>query len=340
MTVAGIEPVAIDGIGREWSALPVTSIFSTFEWSAAWWRHFGAGRTPLLHVARDEEGAVAAVVPLYLWRERPLRVVRFLGHPQGDELGPVGPAGPAERAAALALALSRIDHDVFVGEQLPGGEDWPSLLHVRRWRREAGPVLRFAGSWDDYLDTRSANFRGQLRRRERRLQQRYVVRFRLTEDESRLDRDLDALFALHRARWGARSGFGPEPFHREIARQALGQGRLRLWVVELDGRAAAAWLGFRFGNVESYYQAGRDPAHDADSLGLVLLAHTIRAALDDGVEEYRFLRGSEPYKSRFTAEDPGLETVVASATARGRGAVSAAVAARFARDRIYRRTSR
>ncbi|MGH3002485.1 MAG: GNAT family N-acetyltransferase, partial [Gaiellaceae bacterium] len=153
-------------------------------------------------------------------------------------------------------------------------------------------------------------------------------------------RDLDTLFALHRARWGGRSGFGPEAFHREIARLALARRWLRLWVVELDGRPAAAWYGFRLGNVESYYQAGRDPAHDRDSLGFVLLAHTIREALDDGVEEYRFLRGAERYKSRFTGEDPGLESVLIPASARGRVAVSAAAGAKSARDRLYGRRSR
>jgi CelD/BcsL family acetyltransferase involved in cellulose biosynthesis len=50
-------------------------------------------------------------------------------------------------------------------------------------------------------------------------------------------------------------------------------------------------------------------------VGLVLLAHSIRAALEDGLDEYRFLRGAEPYKYRFADEDPGLETIVAAPNA-------------------------
>ena len=56
----------------------------------------------------------------------------------------------------------------------------------------------------------------------------------------------------------------------------------------------------------------------------MLLAHTIREASNDGMREYRFLRGGEPFKSRFADADPGLETVVVTRGVRGRLAGSAA----------------
>jgi CelD/BcsL family acetyltransferase involved in cellulose biosynthesis len=86
----------------------------------------------------------------------------------------------------------------------------------------------------------------------------------------------------------------------------------------------AAWHGFHVGGVTSYYQAGRDPAHARLSAGFVLLAHTLRAAIDEGAREYRFGRGAEDFKYRFTDDDPGLESVVLARTARGRAAVALA----------------
>src|SRR3712207_8750613 len=44
------------------------------------------------------------------------------------------------------------------------------------------------------------------------------------------------------------------------------------------------------------------------------LTHAMRTAMEDGVREYRFLRGRERHKLRFPTEDAGLETV---ALARG-----------------------
>ena len=78
------------------------------------------------------------------------------------------------------------------------------------------------------------------------------------------------------------------------------------------------------GDVELYYQSGRDPAHDRDSVGFVLLCHTIRTALEDGVEAYWFLRGDEAYKGRFAEEDPGLQTTTVACSLRGGAAVAGA----------------
>jgi CelD/BcsL family acetyltransferase involved in cellulose biosynthesis len=87
----------------------------------------------------------------------------------------------------------------------------------------------------------------------------------------------------------------------------------------------AAWYGFRFGGTESYYQAGRDPAWDRASVGFVLLAHSIKAALEDGMTEYRFLEGSENYKYRFATQDQTLETLALPGSPTGRAAIAAAV---------------
>ena len=56
------------------------------------------------------------------------------------------------------------------------------------------------------------------------------------------------------------------------------------------------------------YQAGRDPAFGDQPVGFVLLAHAVRAALADGMREFRLLRGGAAYKERFATADPGIET--------------------------------
>ena len=322
----------------EWSSLVDRrgGIFATWEWNETWWRHFGLGRELLLHACRSEDERLIALLPLYAWRPRLPRVVRFVGHGPGDELGPLFVAG-AEAAAADGLrdALRSVDADLFLGEQLPGDEGWSGLLGGPTWRREANPVLQVpAGGWDQYLETRSSNFRQQLRRRTRELERAGDVRFRLADEES-LERDLDTLFALHRSRWGSRrTSFEDTPFHRDVARIALARGWLRLWLLELDRRPAAAWLGFHVGDVGSYYQAGRDPTYERLSVGFVLLAHTLRAAMAEGATEYRFGRGAEEFKYRFTRDDPGLETVTLARGRAGEATLTAARAARWARNRV------
>ena len=327
-----VEVVGLDELAGEWTALAATggNPFGTHEWASCWWRHHGGDRRPLVTAAYSADGRLVAVLPLYLWATRPLRVLRFIGHGAGDQLGPVHAPGDREAAAALARqALATLGWDVFVGEQLPARALWSDLLGSRVIRREGSPVLAAPdGGWPAYLAGRSPNFRQQLGRRERNLARRHQVGLRLVQDPEKLPGAMDTLFALHRLRWGEDSGFLPrEAFHREFAAVALARGWLRLWLLELDGRPAAAWYGLRFGGVEHYYQSGRDPAFDSLSAAFVLLAHTIRSAFDDGVGEYRFGRGQDPYKYRFTDQDPGLETIASTKGPAAGAALGAAVRA-------------
>ena len=91
---------------------------------------------------------------------------------------------------------------------------------------------------------------------------------------------------------------------------------------------AAASYGFRFAGVESVYQAGRDLGFQRESLGSLLLTHTIRSALDEGVTEFRLLRGQSPYKYRFATEDDGVESVALAAGRSGTAAIALARAVR------------
>ena len=50
--------------------------------------------------------------------------------------------------------------------------------------------------------------------------------------------------------------------------------------------------------------------------------------MEDGVREYRFLRGGEPYKSRWADRDAGLETVALGRGLRGRAVVAAPASVR------------
>jgi CelD/BcsL family acetyltransferase involved in cellulose biosynthesis len=317
---------------EDWSRLADASgnLFSTWEWADAWWRNIGGERPLHIVVAREEDGTAVAILPFYLERGRP-RTLRFVGHGPADRLAPVSAPADRERAAAAlreALDGGLADWQVAVIDRLPGEEGWPALLGEAPLRTEASPVLDPEGrDWEAFLAARSKNFRDQVRGRERKLGRKHEIGFRLTEDRAQLDVDYDALVRLHRERWGEESrSFVPprEQLHREFAAAALERGWLRLWTLEVDGKPAAAWLGYRFGGCEWYYQAGRDPALEREAVGFVLMAHTIRAALDDGVREYRLLLGGEAYKDRFATADPGLETVVLARGATGRLARSAA----------------
>ena len=326
----GLELISdLNQLRAEWLRLGEASgnIFSTWEWNSIWWSHFGDGRRLLTFVLRDD-GGVAAIVPLYGWRERPLRILRFLGHGHGDLLGPVCPRDPKLAADALRAALERSDFDVFVGDWLLADENWSEQLGGRILRETGYPILRFeVGSWDEFLASRTRSFRKDARAEVRKLEREHDVRFRMTEDAESLESDLDTVFHLHTARFGAHEDCHfcgeNQAFQREFAAAALERGWLRLWILEVDGQSVSTEYGFRFGGSYFAYQTGRDPAWDRSSVGSVLEMHTVRRALEEGIAEYRFLQGNESYKYRYATQDPELEAVGVAGSSLGRIALGA-----------------
>lgn len=323
-----LEPLAdFDALPDDWRrlALDAGTMFATPQWLATWWRHHQRDGALRLYACRDRTGRVAAILPLTLRSAGPLTVMRFAGHGPSDELGPICAAADRPAVArALARAAADAGADALLGEQLPADAGWDALLGARVLTSEGNPVTHFAaGGWDAQLRRWTPSIGRQLKRHTRKLERAHDVRFRRTEHAHELDHDLDVLFALHDARWGAgATAFGTRDaaFHREFAALALAHGWLQLSFLEVDGEAVAAVYNLRYAGAEHQYQQGRLPAWEEFSVGTIALLRSIRAACDEGSRAFRFLRGDEDYKYRYADADPGLQTIV---VARGRSTAGA-----------------
>jgi CelD/BcsL family acetyltransferase involved in cellulose biosynthesis len=284
------------------------NLFGTSEWLSTWWRHYGRGQLAL-SAARSPSGELLAVLPLYVSGRRPLRTLRFIGHGIGDQCGPVcAPEHHAGATRALAELVTGGDFDLFIGDDLPAGGEWPGQLVYAT----ASPVLQLSGlDWEGYLTSRGSNFRQRFRRFGRKLEDGHEVAFREANDPVDVTGAMRDLFDLHEARWQGESraltGAGGR-LHVDFAQRAAARRWLRLTVMELDGRPVAASYNFRFAGCEYDYQCGRDPAYDQSWVGMLLRCRAIRQAMEDGLSEYRFLRGDEAYKYRLASDDPGVMT--------------------------------
>ncbi len=204
----------------------------------------------------------------------PARPAGFSGAASGTSLGPLRTRRPAARGQGAAAGAGGVALGPAAGRAGPGAR---ALEHGAGWTcpllgRQSGAAVR-GGDWEGFLRERSANFREQVRRRPRKLAREHPVRYRLVEGREDLEAELDTLFRLHKGPLGGHplGLLTHERFHRSIAGLAAQRNWLRLWILEIEGQAAAAVYGFRFAGVESYYQAGQEP-----SMGL--LPHRLRAA--------------------------------------------------------------
>ena len=312
---------AFAALREEWTELLEHSaadcVFLTWEWLYTWWWYQGEGRQLAILTVRRENELVAiaplCVAPAEPRRAMPIRRLQWLGSGSvgSDYLDVIARRG-SERAAVAAIADHLRRHDATLHLQRVRKDSCASRLAAElaaggyRVDVEPGgicPYIDLRGrTWDSYLAERSASHRYTLRRKSRRLQERFDPQFETAHDRDETNRALTALFDLHDLRWDGAGGSTAlhtaalRRFHREFARLAIDAGWLRLHVLRLAGQPVAALYGLRYGGVHYFYQSGFDPALRSYSLGLITLAHAIEGALGEGAAEFDLLHGVEAYK--------------------------------------------
>lgn len=321
----------VDGIAPiedEWRALAEArgNPFVSPEWFRCALARLPDSADPLAVAVHRDDGSLLGVMPLVRDSSRRPAAIRFAGATFGDRFHPAAAEEDEAEVATASLAALAPEWGgaILLFEKVDAGAQWwqamqdaaPSPLARIEQQASELPYVKLEGlDWDGYLAQRSSNFRQQVRRRERALKRDHQVEVR-TATQASLDADLARLFELHDARWDSREGDSSlrasvaKPFLGEFARAALGRGWLRLRLLEVDGVAIAGFFGWRVGRSFAFYQSGFDPSWADKSVGVVMMATTIRSAIEEGASEFDMLLGTESYKRRFTDSSRPVQTVV------------------------------
>jgi CelD/BcsL family acetyltransferase involved in cellulose biosynthesis len=313
---------AFTALRQEWDELLQASVngcfFLTWEWLHTWWRHLAEDRK--LHIITAHcDGKLVAIAPLAL---RPSRYLRLLPFPVLEFLGS-GNVGSDylnivvrkgyEDAALRAIAASLTEHNQVL-ELSQVERTNPQMITAALQLRQLGwrmhrtttsfcPYINLAGqTWDSYLARLGSAHRANFRRRYKKLQAGFDVKFELVDNESQRGEALKILIELHLKRWGTRGGSDALhreeliAFHKELSQSALQQQQLRLYVLWLDKVPVAALYGFVYNDIFYFYQSGFDMAYSDHSVGLVMMGLVIKDAIENGIREFDFLHGEESYK--------------------------------------------
>jgi len=318
----------IGAIEDEWRALAErrANAFVTPEWLRAWWEHQGKDTSSLLIVAvRGPGGELVGVMPLAADDSSRPRAVRFAGAGLGDRFHPVAAIEdePAVAAAAMAALGSHLGRRILLLERVEPDRPWLAEMRNASPRRLAAtvqsptdlPYVPLEGlDWETYVSQRSPKFRSQIRRRERVLLRDHEMKV-LSAEPGNLGSTLDEFFRLHALRWEGRGESAlatpeGEAVLRAFAEAALERDWLRLLVLEAEGTAVAAFLGWRIGDSYVSYNTGFDPEWSKRAVGTVMTSVAIRNAIEEEAKEFDFLLGTEPYKRNFTPEARDGATVV------------------------------
>jgi CelD/BcsL family acetyltransferase involved in cellulose biosynthesis len=313
----------------DWRALleraRIASVFLSWEWLHAWWRHYGEGHGLRLLVARLGD-TVVGILPVYLQKTRVLRVVpvrtlRFVG--TGGDTSPddldalLDPAHEAATARAFAEYVVREvgSWDVlFLTDMARDSAFRYALSEVAGLGSGAEGVsarisyLDLPESWEAYLEAQHRDRRYTLRQTRRRIEAQPGARLFVWEDAARLDQAVDRLVALHHLRWqerGEEHAFSTPQyvaFHREVMHSCEANGWLRLYCLEIGGNIVAMYYFYRFRNQVHYFQGGFDPALAKLRPGLVLMGYAIQHAIGEGNHVFDMLRGEYEYKTQWAKE--------------------------------------
>jgi CelD/BcsL family acetyltransferase involved in cellulose biosynthesis len=246
------------------------------------------------------------------------------GHAGSDYLDFIVRSGYETPAvAALARALGQHALTVRLDHLQPSSVASRVAAHLAQdgWSTAVAPggdcpVIRLVGhTWESLLTSLGPSHRANVRRRLKQLGAAFDMRFTrvAADDERRVA--LTALAGWHRQRFercgGSTAFMTPElcAFHDEATRAALDAGWLRMYLLRLDETPAAVMYGFMYDRQFYFYQHGFDERYGRYSVGLVLMAQTIRAAIDEGAETFDLLWGTESYKALWTQERRQLQQI-------------------------------
>lgn len=163
--------------------------------------------------------------------------------------------------------------------------------------------MELPNDWETVLSTLSKNSRKKYRRLERALEG--TVELHHATDETSLSVGLACLERLHTARWnsiGEQGCFGHDGFGaflRATAKAHFAEGSLRLIWMTQDDQPISADIAFQTDAGVFTYQGGISPNHLDLEPGRAILKSQIELSMKNGAAFMDFLRGDEPYKSRF-----------------------------------------
>ncbi len=310
---------ALDPVRDDWDRLAVANRrpYCAPAWQLGWWRHAAPAGAQLRAVVVREGAAVIGIAPFFAVRGR----YRLLASPVCARTAPLAVAG-REREVAAAIASALADcrpRPALI--QLDGNEassPWPALLaeacaaRVVELGTETAPAIRItAGSYEEWLQGRSSNFRQQMRRRRRALDEMGAT-FRLTEVAG-AEGDIAELERLHFGRRGDRpsDAFAPgiDAMLADAGRELIPANRFRLWTIATETSAVSAQLFIEAGGELAFWNGGFDDEYRNASPGVQAILAAVADAIELGCDRLDLGSGDQAYKLRLTDDADELVSV-------------------------------
>jgi CelD/BcsL family acetyltransferase involved in cellulose biosynthesis len=313
----------------DWNRLSETAgqpnVFMTFDWFRAWNQRFTQenpnGRCPNVLVLK-KDSAVVGISPLISRKVSRFgfgaRKLEFVGM-EADYNDLVLGDDPTRQSEAIVEFLAQTQDEWDLVNLRDIRETGHTIALIEKALSHAGltyhvmaeqercPYLPIDAPWAVMLRKFSPHPRHNLRTQQNRLDRMSAqgLRVRIIENPQDEHRLLEELIALDRQKHvhgeHSQSFIAKYPEVFQSLFDTLGPGG---WVyvalMELGDRPLGSLMGFRCGKNLWAYHTAYDRSFSRLSVGTMLVNAVLDYGFSHGYNEYDFLRGEEPYKTRWS----------------------------------------
>lgn len=324
-------------LSDEWNQLLAESTtqvpFLRCEYLAEWWTTRGGGEWPddsqLAIITAHEGGRLVGIAPFFIAEHEDEKRLLLVGSFEiSDYLDLICRADDLER---FVTELLHYIQQAFVE---PGQvsvldlynvvEDSPTLraledaaneldLDYKDHKLQHSPYIPLPADWETYLLTLDKKQRHEIRRKMRRAGEgQEELEVYVTREAGKLEDDIDDFLDLM-AQDEAKAEFLSPMMRQQMKatmRCAFEQDCLQLAFLVIGGQKAAAYMSFDFLDRIWVYNSGLDIRYGTYSPGWVLLGHLIQMAIEQGKNEFDFMRGDETYKYKYGSVDRFIKRAI------------------------------
>lgn len=308
-----------------WNRLLVESSsnfpFLTMEWQSSWWKAFGQEKELFVLAAYEKTSQIpSGIAPFMIRNSAGFKIMEFIGTGNSDYLDFIIREKNEETIHSFFAFLNsrRSFWDlIYIKDVLCGSENIPYLLKEAKslgwlvFKSPAAiyPYIDITGDWQEFLSTKSSNFRYTLKKYERFLKKEEPgLRIEQKTGIDSGSRVLNDLINIEKRSWKAATRAArlqsaqSRNFYSDFLRQFTLSGWLNLWIGYIRNSPVAYLINFDYNNKIWFYNSAYDKEFDQIGIGSIVNYLAIKDAFFRGKKEYDFLKGREIFKSRWASD--------------------------------------
>lgn len=312
------ETARFESLREQWDALlrksPQQSVFFTWEWLSAWWKHFGSDKELWLLAAWDADELVGLVPLMRITKQKyglSFRTLKPLSTPECDISGFIVQGNDLAIVNIFCqyILSRRKEWDVIQLSEFK--LDHPQTQSIiSRFAEASFPIylsrsehfyIPIQDDWDTFYKKLSKNIRHNIKRRRRRAQEIGEIKHRRVQGQEITWEHFETIFKINK------TGNFPDlyessqdqAFHRELMQRMKERDWIELNFLSLGDQNAAFQYGFNFENRYEDWRGGFNLQYAELSLGNLLTLSVLEDHFKRGAEEFDFLRGIHDYKTKL-----------------------------------------